>query len=135
MLNYPTLFLNNWGGTYFAPIKTKNFNTSNPVDVQNCINQVTQAIDSGRMVWIGCSNDTYDKAGLLQDFVDGHALIAVNAEPKNPNSTSVLIYNPWGAGNTDSSFLAGNTFPYWESPFKTDVASLVAASNLDIWIV
>jgi hypothetical protein len=35
----------------------------------------------------------------------------------------------------DSSYLAGNTFPYWESPFKTDVASLVAASNLDIWIV
>jgi hypothetical protein len=135
MLNYPTLWLTNSDAKYFAPIKTKNFNTSNPVDVQNCINQVTQAIDSGRMVWIGSSNDTYDKADLLQDFVDGHALIAVNAEPKNPTSTSVLIFNPWGAGNTDSNYLAGNTFPYWESPFKTDVASLVAASNLDIWIV
>jgi hypothetical protein len=69
------------------------------------------AINRGEVLYVGSSYATTN-AGR-EEWVSGHAFMAFDAAPADPNNDSIVVYNPWG---TDSSAVV---------PFTTTLSSLI----------
>lgn len=87
--------------------------------------EITKLINAGREIWIGSGINTKDASGATL-FVSGHAFMAFDADPANPNNTTVKIYNPWGTLEGSSGTV---------SPFDGDLATLIGTPNLDFWSI
>jgi hypothetical protein len=82
---------------------------------------LVNVINGNKLIWIGSDNQTQNDAGLTL-FTKGHAYMAYDAEPANPNNSTVLVYNPWGP-----------TGDAHASPFQVDLAGVVGQNGYDFW--
>ena len=69
------------------------------------------AINRGEVLYVGSSYATTN--GGKDEWVSGHAFMAFDADPVDPNNDSIVVYNPWG---TDSNAVV---------PFNTTLSSLI----------
>lgn len=87
--------------------------------------ELTKLVNQGQFVWVGSSNQTRSPAGLTE-FTGGHAYIAYDADPANPNNTTVKVFNPWGLSSATQG-------AQHVSPFDGDLATLVGTPGYDFW--
>ena len=95
-----------------------------PPDGKSPLQMYTEALNSGKTVWVGAANDIKDEAGKIL-FKGGHAHMVMDADPKDPANTSILAYNPWGPSSANSDYL---------TPFKYDLAKLVGVAGITIFV-
>lgn len=92
--------------------------------------EVSRALNAGKIVWIGSDNATQDASGATL-FTGGHAFLAFDPDPANPNDTQARIYNPWGFSTAASP---ANPNPSFVSPFLVDLATVVGVKGYDFYI-
>lgn len=91
--------------------------------------EYTKALNSNKPFFIVSFAKTNDAQGASL-FVSGHAYIGWDADPSNPNNTTVKVYNPWGpSARTDA-----NPNPNFLAPFDADLATLVGTEGISFWI-
>ncbi|MFM8768528.1 MAG: Ig-like domain-containing protein, partial [Rubrivivax sp.] len=90
--------------------------------------EVAKAINAGQVVWVGSDNKTVDASGATL-WTGGHAFLALDPDPNNPNDTQIRVYNPWG-------FSASNAQnpPSFVSPFLVDLASVAGVKGYDFYV-
>ncbi len=88
---------------------------------QTRLGEYTKALNSGQAFYVAPGVDTTNAAGASV-FVSGHAFMIYDADPNDPNNTTVKMYNPWGVS-------VGPTFV---SPFDQDLSTLLAVPTLSM---
>ena len=73
------------------------------------------AINEGKFLWVASFYSATPDGG--PDWYKGHAYIAFDANPTDPNNDTVKIYNPWGPAS-----LPDNNF---NSPFEVKLSDLI----------
>jgi hypothetical protein len=91
--------------------------------------EVTKAINAGQVVWVGSDNKTTDASGATL-WTGGHAFLALDPDPNNPNDTQIRVYNPWGF----SPASAQSPNPTFVSPFLVDLASVAGVKGYDFYV-
>jgi len=93
---------------------------------------MASVINAGKVVWLGVTNTVKDGFDN-QLLVGSHAHFIVDAEPNNPDNTSVLVYNPWGLSTlpTPPGPAPGN----FVSPASYTIAELVGMAGLDFMVL
>jgi methionine-rich copper-binding protein CopC len=90
--------------------------------------EVAKAINAGQIVWIGSDNETTDDSGAIL-LTKGHAFLAFDPDPNNPNDTQVRIYNPWGFSAASSE-----SPPSFVSPFLVDLSAVAGVAGYDFYV-
>jgi methionine-rich copper-binding protein CopC len=90
--------------------------------------EVAKAINAGQIVWIGSHNETTDASGAIL-LTKGHAFLAFDPDPNNPNDTQVRIYNPWGFSAASSE-----SPPSFVSPFLVDLSAVAGVAGYDFYV-
>ncbi len=90
--------------------------------------EVAKAINAGQIVWIGSDNETTDDSGAIL-LTKGHAFLAFDPDPNNPNDTQVRIYNPWGFSAASSE-----SPPSFVSPFLVDLSEVAGVAGYDFYV-
>jgi hypothetical protein len=91
--------------------------------------EVAKAINAGQVVWVGSRNNTTDASGATL-WTGGHAFLALDPDPNNPNDNQILVYNPWG-------FIAASAQspnPSFVSPFVVDLASVAGVAGYEFYV-
>jgi hypothetical protein len=91
--------------------------------------EVAKAINAGQVVWVGSDNKTTDASGATL-WTGGHAFLALDPDPNNPNDTQIRVYNPWGF----SAASAQSPSPSFVSPFLVDLASVAGVAGYDFYV-
>ncbi|NBT56137.1 MAG: hypothetical protein EBT05_15095, partial [Betaproteobacteria bacterium] len=86
--------------------------------------EVAKAINAGQIVWMASFNETKDASGAVL-FVKGHAYLAFDPDPNNPNDTKIRVYNPWGFSAASSA----NPTPGHLSPFLVDLSAVAGVDG------
>ena len=107
MSGVSTLYTADKSGGYFNSVSTMTPNVS----YTDQIAIYKAAINRGEVLYVGSSYATTN--GGKDEWVSGHAFMAFDADPVDPNNDSIVVYNPWG---TDSNAVV---------PFNTTLSSLI----------
>jgi methionine-rich copper-binding protein CopC len=90
--------------------------------------EVAKAINAGQIVWIGSDNETTDASGAIL-LTKGHAFLAFDPDPNNPNDTQIRVYNPWGFSAASSA-----NPPNFVSPFLVDLSAVAGVAGYDFYV-
>ncbi len=100
--------------------------------VNDLVSLLAAAMNAGKPIWVGTSEVLKDSFGNIL-LAGGHAQLGLDADKANPNSTTMLVYNPWGlvdAPNPPAATSAGHI-----SPAPLEIAQLVTLTGIDFWIL
>jgi hypothetical protein len=100
--------------------------------VNDLIGTLAAAMNTGKAIWVGTTEAVKDSFGNIL-LAGGHAQLGLDADKANPNSTAMLVYNPWGladAPNPPAASSQGHV-----SPATFEIAQLVGMTGIDFWIL
>lgn len=112
--------------------KTVVVDKADPAAVNDLVHTLTVAMNAGMPIWVGTSEVLNDSFGNIL-LAGGHAQLGLDADKANPNSTTMLVYNPWGladAPNPPAATSQGHI-----SPAPLEIAQLVTLTGIDFWIL
>jgi hypothetical protein len=89
------------------------------------VNALADYVNSGNALWLASMLTTRDALDRLE-FVEGHAFMALDADPSSADNTTVLVYNPWGSTPPGQ--------PSYVAPFTADLAEIVGVEGLFFWM-
>lgn len=99
--------------------------------VNSLVATLTAAMNAGKPIWVGTNNEVKDSFGNIL-LAGGHAQLGLDADKADPNSTTMLVYNPWGlvdAPNPPAASPQGHV-----SPASFEIVQLVGMTGIDFWI-
>jgi hypothetical protein len=112
--------------------KTVVVDRNDPASLNGLISTLSSAMNAGKAIWVGTTEAVKDSFGNIL-LAGGHAQLGLDADKANPNSTAMLVYNPWGLADTPNPPAASPQGHV--SPATFEIAQLVGMTGIDFWIL